>query len=90
MPWYVKVGDHVIEHQVLPALTVNDEALETEAAVAGHVVELLTSVAAGLFRSSWSTSSIGPASSCITEVARLSRHGWARRLTSSRSPDRRW
>ena len=46
LPWCVKVGDHVVEHQVLPALTVNDEALETEAVVAGHVVGLLTSVAA--------------------------------------------
>lgn len=46
LPWYVKVGNHVVEHQVLPALTVNDEALETEAVVAGHVVGLLTSVAA--------------------------------------------
>jgi len=46
LPWYVKVGNHVVEHQVLPALTVNDEALETEAVVAGHVVCLLTSVAA--------------------------------------------
>jgi len=46
MPWYVKVGDHVIEHQVLPALTVNDQALETEAVMAGHVVGLQTSVAA--------------------------------------------
>jgi DNA-binding transcriptional LysR family regulator len=46
LPWYVKVDDHVIEHQVVPALTVNDEALETEAVVAGHVIGLLTSVAA--------------------------------------------
>ena len=46
LPWYVKVGDDVIEHHVVPALTVNDEALETEAVVAGHVIGLLTSVAA--------------------------------------------
>ncbi|WP_354347637.1 hypothetical protein [Variovorax boronicumulans] len=30
----------------MPALTMNDEALETEAVLAGHVIGLLTSVAA--------------------------------------------
>lgn len=46
LPWFVKVGDAVSEHLVTPALTVNDEALETEAVLAGHVIGLLTSVAA--------------------------------------------
>ena len=46
LPWYVKNGDELIEHHVVPALTVNDEALETEAVLAGHVIGLLTSVAA--------------------------------------------
>ena len=46
LPWYVKSGDDLIEHHVVPALTVNDEALETEAVLAGHVIGLLTSVAA--------------------------------------------
>lgn len=46
LPWYVKSGDRLIEHHVVPALTVNDEALETEAVLAGHVVGLMTNVAA--------------------------------------------
>ena len=46
LPWYVKVGDGVVEHHVVPALCVNDEALETEAVLAGHVIGLLTGVTA--------------------------------------------
>lgn len=46
LPWFVKVGDALIEHHVMPTLTVNDEALETEAVLAGHVIGLLTGVAA--------------------------------------------
>ncbi|RYF82750.1 MAG: LysR family transcriptional regulator [Comamonadaceae bacterium] len=47
LPWYVKSGDGLIEHHVLaPALIVNDEALETEAVLAGHVIGLMTNVAA--------------------------------------------
>jgi DNA-binding transcriptional LysR family regulator len=46
LPWYVRSGDELIEHHVAPALTVNDEALETEAVLAGHVIGLLTGVAA--------------------------------------------
>ena len=46
MPWYVKVGDGIVEHHVVPALCVNDEALETEAVLAGHVIGLLTGVTA--------------------------------------------
>ncbi|RYF63086.1 MAG: LysR family transcriptional regulator, partial [Comamonadaceae bacterium] len=46
LPWYVKVGNDVVEHAVEPALTMNDESLETEAVLAGHVIGLLTSVAA--------------------------------------------
>ncbi len=46
LPWFVKIGDRLTEHHVVPALTVNDEALETEAVLAGHVIGLLTSVAA--------------------------------------------
>ena len=46
LPWFVKMGDVLTEHQVLPTLTVNDETLETEAVLAGHVIGLLTGVAA--------------------------------------------
>jgi DNA-binding transcriptional LysR family regulator len=46
LPWYVRSGDNLIEHHVVPALTVNDEALETEAVLAGHVIGLMTNVAA--------------------------------------------
>lgn len=46
LPWYVKDGAELVELQVAPALTVNDEALETEAVLAGHVIGSLTGVAA--------------------------------------------
>ncbi|VTU16578.1 D-malate degradation protein R [Variovorax sp. SRS16] len=46
LPWYVKVEDSMVEHPVVPALCVNDEALETEAVLAGHVLGLLTGVTA--------------------------------------------
>ncbi len=46
LPWHVKQGDSVVEQPVVPALCVNDEALETEAVLAGHVIGLLTAVAA--------------------------------------------
>lgn len=46
LPWYVKVEDARVEHHVVPALCINDEALETEAVLAGHVLGLLTGVIA--------------------------------------------
>ncbi|MDM0021842.1 LysR family transcriptional regulator [Variovorax saccharolyticus] len=46
LPWFVKTNDGLSDHHVVPALTVNDEALETEAVLAGHVIGLLTGVAA--------------------------------------------
>jgi DNA-binding transcriptional LysR family regulator len=42
----VKVADSVVEYQVVPALCVNDEELETQAVLAGQVLALLTGVAA--------------------------------------------
>ena len=42
----MKVGDDVVEHPVVPALILNDETIETEAVLAGHVIGLLTGVAA--------------------------------------------
>jgi DNA-binding transcriptional LysR family regulator len=44
--WHVKVADSVVEYQVVPALCVNDEELETQAVLAGQVLGLLTGVAA--------------------------------------------
>lgn len=46
VPWRVKGGDGVVTFDVVPALSTNDEELETEAVLGGHVVGLLTSVAA--------------------------------------------
>jgi DNA-binding transcriptional LysR family regulator len=46
LPWYVKVEDARVEHHVVPALCLNDEGLETEAVLAGHVLGLLTGVIA--------------------------------------------
>jgi DNA-binding transcriptional LysR family regulator len=44
VPWYAKVGDGIVEQQVRPALCVNDEALEAEAVLGGHVIGQLTAV----------------------------------------------
>ncbi|HYP84341.1 LysR family transcriptional regulator [Variovorax sp.] len=46
LPWYVKIHDSRIGHPVIPALCINDEPLETEAVLAGHVIGLLTGVIA--------------------------------------------
>ncbi|MES1980205.1 MAG: LysR family transcriptional regulator [Pseudomonadota bacterium] len=44
--WRVKVEGDVVEQHVVPALCVNDEAMETEAVLAGHTLGLLTGIAA--------------------------------------------
>ncbi|HSV58968.1 MAG TPA: LysR family transcriptional regulator [Variovorax sp.] len=46
LPWKVKVEDGLVEHQVVPALCINDEPLETELVLAGHVLGQLTGVIA--------------------------------------------
>jgi DNA-binding transcriptional LysR family regulator len=46
MPWYVKVGDDVVEYEVPAALCTNDEDLETQAVLAGNVLGLLTGITA--------------------------------------------
>lgn len=46
LPWSVKVEESVIELPVVPALCLNDEGIETEAVLGGHVIGLLTGVAA--------------------------------------------
>ena len=46
MPWYVKVDGEQVDQDVVPALCVNDEGLETEAVLAGHALGSLTAVTA--------------------------------------------
>jgi DNA-binding transcriptional LysR family regulator len=46
LPWYVKVDESLVDLPVVPALCLNDETIETEAVLAGHVIGLLTGVAA--------------------------------------------
>ena len=46
VPWNVKVDDAIVGYQVPPALCSNDEELETEAVLAGHVMGSLTNIAA--------------------------------------------
>jgi DNA-binding transcriptional LysR family regulator len=46
VPWYLKVDDSLVEVPVAPALCLNDEGIETEAVLAGHVIGLLSGVAA--------------------------------------------
>jgi len=44
MPWWVKVGDGVVELDVVPALCTNVEELEVEAVLAGQVIGLMSGV----------------------------------------------
>lgn len=46
MPWYVNVDGDIVTHHVVPAFSTNDEELETQAVLAGHVIGLLTGVTA--------------------------------------------
>jgi DNA-binding transcriptional LysR family regulator len=49
IPWPVKRGDTIVEHEVVPALSTNVEDVEIESALAGHVMSSLTSVAAAQY-----------------------------------------
>lgn len=46
VPWYVKVGDGVVAHEVVPALCTNEEELEMSAVLAGQLIGQLTGVTA--------------------------------------------
>ena len=46
LPWYLKGGDSVLSHEVVPVLLCNNEELETEAVLAGQVLGLLTGIIA--------------------------------------------
>ena len=46
VPWRVKVGDDVIEQPVVPAICTNDEILELNAVLSGHVIGQLAGVTA--------------------------------------------
>ncbi len=46
VPWYVKVGDGVVTHDVVPALCTNEEELETAAVLSGQVIGEMTGVTA--------------------------------------------
>jgi DNA-binding transcriptional LysR family regulator len=46
LPWYVKMGDGVVAHDVVPAFCTNVEDIELEAALSGQAIALLTSVTA--------------------------------------------
>jgi DNA-binding transcriptional LysR family regulator len=46
LPWYVQVDGDLMDLPVVPALCLNDEGIETEAVLAGHVIGLLSGVAA--------------------------------------------
>ena len=45
VPWRIKLAGKVLEHPIVPALCVNDEAMETDAVLAGHVIGQLTAIA---------------------------------------------
>jgi DNA-binding transcriptional LysR family regulator len=47
LPWYIQQGDSMTEHGVVPALCTNDEQLELDAVLAGHVISQVTGVTAG-------------------------------------------
>ncbi len=47
LPWYMQQGDSMTEHSVVPALCTNDEQLELDAVLSGHVISQVTGVTAG-------------------------------------------
>ncbi len=49
MPWYLQVGDAVVDHEVVPSLSTNEEEIETRAVLAGLAIGLLTGVTAAPF-----------------------------------------
>lgn len=49
MPWYLQVGDAVVDHEVVPSLSTNEEEIETRAVLAGLAIGLLTGVTATPF-----------------------------------------
>lgn len=49
VPWRVKVGDDVVEQPVVPAICTNDEILELNAVLSGHVIGQLAGVTAAPF-----------------------------------------
>ncbi len=46
LPWYLKVGEAAVLHDVVPAMSTNEEQIEIEAVLAGHVIAMLTGVTA--------------------------------------------
>ncbi|OWQ85672.1 LysR family transcriptional regulator [Roseateles aquatilis] len=46
VPWHLKIGDAIVDHEVVPALFTNDEDLEIDAVMAGQVIGVLTGVTA--------------------------------------------
>lgn len=46
IPWRLKMGDHAVQQEVVPAFSVNDEEVEAEAVLAGHAIGQLTGVVA--------------------------------------------
>lgn len=46
LPWYVQVDGSLVDLPVVPAMCFNDETIETQAVLAGHVIGLLSGVAA--------------------------------------------
>lgn len=46
VPWTVKVGDDLVEQPVLPAICTNDETVELQAVLAGHVIAQLAGATA--------------------------------------------
>jgi DNA-binding transcriptional LysR family regulator len=46
LPWWIRIGDSVVEHDVVPALCCNVDELEVEAVLAGQMLGQLSAVAA--------------------------------------------
>ncbi|HSV80729.1 MAG TPA: LysR family transcriptional regulator [Ramlibacter sp.] len=48
-PWHVKIGESIVDREVVPAFSTNVEDLETTAVLAGHGIGVLTGVTAAAF-----------------------------------------
>jgi DNA-binding transcriptional LysR family regulator len=52
VPWHIKVGESIVDQHVVPSFCTNDEQLELQTALAGHVIAQVSGItAAAYFRS---------------------------------------
>ncbi|WP_410210827.1 LysR substrate-binding domain-containing protein [Aquirhabdus sp.] len=49
VPWHIKLGDNIVDQHVVPAFCTNDEQLELQTALAGHVIAQVSGITAAAY-----------------------------------------